>query len=187
MSSTADSRYTAAAVTLHWAIALFILFNLITGSFMEGLRQPAKHVVVSLHNSSGLTILLLSLARIAVRLTHSPPALDETMSPLESRAAKAVHALLYVLMIAMPMAGWAITSSSTRKTVSELYLLTPLPKIGFLVGLPNPQKDALHDQFVLAHQTGAWILLVLLLAHVGGALKHQFLDRRPQLARMWFS
>ena len=186
MRLRADERYSTAAVALHWAIALFILFNLVTGTFMEGLHQPTKHVVVSLHNSSGLTILLLSLSRIALRLSYKPPALDETLSRLERRAAKAVHAALYVLMIAMPLAGWAITSSSTRKTVSELYLLTPLPKIGFLVGLPNAQKDALHDQFVLAHQTGAWILLALLLAHVGGALKHQFLDRRPQLARMWF-
>ena len=187
MSLVADRRYSAAAVVLHWAIAAFILFNLITGSFMEGLRQPTKHVVVSLHNSSGLTILLLSLVRIALRLSYRPPPLEGALSPLERVAAKAVHAVLYVMMIAMPLAGWAITSSSTRKTVSELYLLTPLPKIGFLVGLPNAQKDALHDQFVLAHQTGAWILLALLVAHVGGALKHQFLDRRPQLARMWFS
>jgi cytochrome b561 len=188
MSLTAEGRYSTAAIILHWAIAAFILFNLVTGSFMESLKGEAKHVVVSLHSSTGLTILLLSLARVGLRLVHKPPPLDETLSRLEALGAKAVHVLLYVLMIAMPLIGWSISSASTRKgSGSVFYFLMPTPKIGFLAALPDPQKIAAHDRFVLAHTAGGWILLVLLIAHVAGALKHQFVDHSPQFARMWFA
>jgi cytochrome b561 len=184
---TTDQRYTHVAILLHWAIAAAILFNLATGFFMEGFKGDLKHIVVSLHSSAGLTILLLSVARIAWRLTHRPPPLDRTLTKPERFAAEGVHGLLYFLMIAMPLAGWAISSASTRKGVgAAFYFLTPIPKLWFLAGLPMAQKVAAHDQAVWAHKTGGWILLGLLVLHVAGALKHQFVDRRPQFARMWF-
>jgi cytochrome b561 len=182
-----DQRYSRVAVVLHWAIAAAILANLAGGFVMEGLKGPTKHVVVSLHASFGLTVLALSLVRIVWRLTHRPPALDAHLTRLERILAESVHGLLYVMMIAMPLAGWAIGSASTRKGPgAAFFLLVPMPKLGFLDALPTPQKIAAHDQAVWLHQTGAWILLALLLGHVAGALKHQFLDRRPQFARMWF-
>ena len=188
MSGTDDKRYSEVAVILHWAIALLILFNLITGSFMESLKGEPKHIWVSLHSSSGLTVLLLSLARIGWRLLHRPPALDETLTQLERRLAEAVHGLLYLLMIAMPLIGWGISSASTRKgSGTVFYFLMPTPKIGLVESLPVPQKVVLHDQLVQAHTAGAWIMVALLIGHVAGALKHQFIDGQPQFARMWFA
>lgn len=185
MAVMSKDRYSAIAVSLHWAIAALILYNLVTGTFMENLEGEAKHIVVSLHNSSGLTVLLLSLVRLAVRLAYRPPAFNDALSSAERMAATTVHALFYVLMIGMPLVGWAITSVG-RKSTSMLYLLTPLPRIAFLVNLPTPVKSGLHGTFVTTHTAGACILFALLIAHVGGALKHQFMDRQPQLARMWF-
>lgn len=188
MSLTTDPRYTRVAVALHWTIAACILFNLVTGFFMEGLKGEMKHIVVSLHASSGLTVLALSLVRVVWRLTHRPPPLDAHLSKPERVLAESVHGLLYILMIGVPLAGWAISSASTRKGAgAALYLLMPLPKIGYVEGMPLVQKVAVHDQAVSAHQAGAWILLALLAVHVAGALKHQFIDRQPQFARMWFS
>jgi cytochrome b561 len=184
---TSDQRYSNVAVALHWAIAACILFNLVTGQFMESLKGGAKHIVVSAHVSSGLTVLALTLVRIAWRLAHRPPPLDEGLTRLERGLAATVHGLLYALMIMVPLAGWAISSASTRKGGgASLYFLTSTPKLWFLNALPTPEKVAAHDQAVWAHQVGAWILIGLLVAHVAGALKHQLLDRQPQLARMWF-
>jgi cytochrome b561 len=186
---TTDERYSAVAIYLHWAIAAFILFNLSTGLVMEELpRGDLKHVVVSLHATSGLTVLVLSLMRIGWRLGHKPPALDQSLTRIEQFVAKAVHGLFYFLMIAMPLVGWAISSASTRKVAgASLFLLTPLPKLWFVSGLALPDKVVAHDQAVLLHQIGAWILMGLLVAHVAGALKHQFVDRHAQFARMWFA
>lgn len=185
MPLMSKERYSAVAVALHWMIASLILFNLITGTFMESLDGEQKHIVLSLHNSSGLTVLGLSLLRIGVRLFYRPPPFDETMSRLERMAAKGVHALFYVLMIAMPLIGWSIISFG-RKSTSSLYLLMRMPRITYLTQLPEATRHVQHEQFIVYHTIGAWILFALLLAHVGGALKHQFMDRRPQIARMWF-
>jgi cytochrome b561 len=189
MRLTTDQRYSNVAIFLHWAIALCILFNLVTGFFMEGLpKGDLKHIVVSLHASSGLSVLVLTLVRIGWRLTHRPPAMDASLSQPERIVANVVHGLFYFLMVAMPMVGWAISSASTRKVAgAALFLLTPLPKLWFMDNLPLAEKVAAHDQAVSLHSAGAWIMLGLLVAHVAGALKHQFLDRQPQFARMWFS
>ena len=189
MRLTTDQRYTDVAVYLHWTIAACILFNLASGFVMEGLpKGDLKHIVVSLHASSGLTVLMLSVARILWRLTHRPPPFDGSLTPLEKVSAEAVHALFYFMIIAMPLVGWAISSASTRKVAgAALFLLTPLPKLWFINALPTPEKISVHDQAVELHSIGAWVLLGLLAVHVAGALKHQFIDRHPQFARMWIS
>jgi cytochrome b561 len=186
---TTDQRYSSVAIFLHWTIAACILFNMVTGHYMEGLpKGELKHIWVSLHATSGLSVLVLSVARVAWRLSHRPPPLDLTLSRPVRLAAEWVHGILYFMMIAMPLTGWAISSSSTRKVAGAyLFLLRPIPKIQFLVDLPLPQKISAHDQAVLLHKIGGWLLLALLVAHVAGALKHQFLDRQPQFARMWFA
>jgi cytochrome b561 len=184
MRLTSDQRYSNVAVFLHWAIAACILFNLASGWIMEGLpKGELKHIVVSLHASSGLSVLVLTLVRIGWRLTHRPPALDTSLTRGERLAASGVHGLLYFLMIAMPMVGWAISSASTRKVAgAALFLLVPLPKLWFMNNLPLAEKVTAHDQAVTLHWAGAWVLTALLVAHVAGALKHQFLDRKPLLA-----
>jgi cytochrome b561 len=187
MGLTTDQRYTNVAIVLHWAIAACILFNLTTGQYMETLKGEPKHLWVSLHSSAGLTVFILSFARIAWRLTHRPPPLDAGLTGLERFAAEAVHALLYVLMIVVPLAGWSISSASTRPGLgAEFWFIAYVPKIWLLKGLPLAEKIAAHDQAVVLHMIGAWTMCALLVGHVAGALKHQFVDRHPQFARMWF-
>ncbi|MBC2667126.1 cytochrome b [Novosphingobium flavum] len=187
MGLTTDRRYTNVAIALHWIIAACIVFNLSTGQYMEGLKGEPKHLWVSLHSSAGLTVLVLSFARVAWRLTHRPPALDEHLTRLEKFAAEAVHGLLYVLMIVVPLAGWSISSASTRPGAgAELYFLMYVPKIWLLKALPMAEKIAVHDQAVWLHMVSAWTMCALVVGHVLGALKHQFFDRQPQFARMWF-
>ncbi|WP_137787759.1 cytochrome b [Sphingomonas sp. 3P27F8] len=189
MRLTTDQRYSTVAVLLHWAIALCILSNLAIGWVMEELpKGELKHVVVSVHATIGLTVLTLTLVRIGWRLTHRPPPLDDTLTRLERGLATAVHGGLYFMMIAMPLVGWAISSASTRKVAgASLFLLTPLPKLWFVSALPLPDKIVAHDRAVDLHWLGAWIFVVLLVAHFAGALKHQFVDRHSQFARMWFA
>jgi cytochrome b561 len=188
MSLTANQRYGDVAIFLHWTIAACILFNMVSGHYMETLpKGELKHIWVSLHATSGLSVLVLSVVRIAWRISHKPPQLDQTLSTLVRLAAEWVHRFLYFMMLAMPLTGWAISSSSTRKVLGAyLFLIRPIPKIWFLVDLPLAEKISAHDQAVVLHAIGGWLLAALLVGHVAGALKHQFLDRQPQFARMWF-
>ena len=189
MFLTTDQRYSNVAIILHWTIAACIFFNLVSGHYMETLpKGELKHIWVSLHATSGLSVLVLSVARIAWRLSHRPPALDLALPRMVRFVASAVHGFLYFMMIAMPLTGWAISSSSTRKVAGAyLFLLRPIPKIGFLVDMPLQEKIAAHDQAVVLHAIGGWFLVALLVGHVVGALKHQFFDRQPQFARIWFA
>jgi cytochrome b561 len=179
-------RYTSVAIALHWSIAALIIFNLSVGFFMEHLARPYKDVIVPLHISSGMTILALTVLRIAWRLSHRPPPLPDELPRWESSAAHLAHATFYVLMVAMTLCGWSIISAHPpRPNAGPMFWgLFHIPPIGVVAHLdPAAQKKA-HDIFVALHSAGGWIFLGLLALHVAGALKHQFLDGHAELARM---
>jgi cytochrome b561 len=110
-----EVRYSRIAKWLHWLIALFILFNLSLGFVIEGLPPPARFIVVLGHISAGITVLALTIVRIAWRLTNPPPPFAEGVSGWERKLAHAVHFGLYALMLAMPLLGWALISANPPK------------------------------------------------------------------------
>jgi cytochrome b561 len=179
-------RYTTVAIVLHWVIALLILSNIATGFVMEGLGPEWKPAVLAFHFSSGITVLALSLVRIAWRLTHRPPEFPAGFKVWERRAAHGAHALLYVLMIVMPILGWSIISAHPPRPqgAATLWGFLRLPALSPISHLAEPAQKAAHGAFVAAHSAGAWILAGLLVLHVAGALKHQWFDRHPVLARL---
>jgi cytochrome b561 len=210
-------RYTRVAILLHWAIAAFILFNLAFGFFMEEYEPPLKFIIIVAHISAGMTVLGLTVLRIVWRLTHRPPPLSPTLSGWERRLAHAVHIGIYVLMLALPLTGWAMISANPPQNSpvaqaqarqyeaakaagidappprvsghARFWWVTPLPSITPISEMGRypegvERQYVLHEQMVDAHEIGGWAMIVLLLLHVAGALKHQILDREDQFARM---
>jgi cytochrome b561/polyisoprenoid-binding protein YceI len=186
--------YTAVAVALHWAIAAAIGLNLFVGWWMhEAIEDPryAAPAIAAfqLHKSVGLTVLVLSLLRLAWRLAHRPPALPEAMRAWERLAARAVHWAFYALMVALPLSGWLYASTQWREDgpLAVPTLWFGLFKVPHLFGL-----DALHprlrsefaDAFEDAHEWLAWAMAGLLLLHVAAALKHRLVQRDAVLASM---
>jgi cytochrome b561 len=180
-------RYTRVAVGLHWLMALLILFNLSLGWFMNGFAEPLHATVVGMHTYSGLTVLVLTGTRIIWRLTHRPPPLPPSLHAWERFCAHAAHSLLYLLMVCMTLTGWSIVSahppSPTHGPLNWLFHIPPIEPISHLEA--GAQKNA-HKQFVILHTIGAWTFVGVLALHVLGALKHQWFDRYPELARMGF-
>ena len=183
-------RYNAVAAALHLAIAFFIIFNLGFGFFMEGFKPPFRFLILALHISSGITVLALTVIRIIWRLTHRPPPFAPGLSPLESGAAHTVHFLLYTAMLFMPLTGWSIISAHQPNPhfpqMSLWFSPIHLPAIGFIQNLEPHFQAQMHGNFVTAHTIGGYTLLALLLLHVAGALKHQFVDGHREFARMGF-
>src|SRR3979409_1297839 len=109
MLTNSDKRYGAVAVTLHWLIAAAIIFMLGLGLYMSDLplNDSTKFPLYQLHKSIGLTILTISVLRLGWRAFNRPPPLPEQMPGWERLAAHASHALFYILMICVPLAGWA--------------------------------------------------------------------------------
>jgi cytochrome b561 len=169
------SRYNGVAMTLHWLIALLIVLNFAAAWVAETLPRPERMQIMAIHKSIGLTVLILTIARIAWRLTHRPPPKQRSHQPWERALAGAVHALFYVLMIGIPLTGWSMVSAGGPVRVFGLFSMP---------ALPVPTTDAAGDTFHDVHVKLAWLMLALLVLHVLGALKHQFVDRDYTLGRM---
>jgi len=168
-------RYTRTAVALHWLLGLALLGSFCVGLYMTGLPlSPARLRLYNWHKWAGATILALSALRLAWRLTHRPPA-DLPMPDWQRRAAHWTHRALYVLFFAVPLAGWAYSSSAGFPVV--VFGVLPLPDF-------VPADKALAEVLKALHKGLAFTLGLLVLAHVGAALKHQFVDRDGLLGRM---
>jgi cytochrome b561 len=181
-----QDRYSAVAIVLHWAIALLILSNIGIAWYFNTLHGMEKIPPVQLHKSIGITVLLLGLARLAWRLAVKPPPLPASMARWEVWAANTVHVLFYVFIIAMPLTGWAMSSASPLIHVFPitLYGVVPWPAIGPLTSLPHDQMRAAHDAFEASHGLLAKLAYVLIVVHVGAALKHVLINRDGVLGRM---
>lgn len=168
--------YTRTAIALHWLSALLILAAFGMGFYMVGLTlSPLKLKVYSWHKWAGMTVLVLVFLRLAWRSAHPPPPLPATLAVWEHHAAGATHLLLYLLMIAVPVSGWLMSSAAGFQVVYLGWL--PLPD---LIGKDKECAEFLKSiHFLLTSTLG-----VLVIAHIGAALKHRFLDHDAVLARM---
>lgn len=179
------SRYSHVAIALHWLIAVLIIGNLVGGLAVDRLLDspdPAMKqtgfALIQLHKSVGLTVLLLSLLRLAWRLVNPAPALPDHMTPLERMLARASHWGFYALIVLLPVSGWALISGSAIRYPTFYFGLFEVPF------LPLPQGKALGDQLHEVHELLAYGMIALLGLHVAAALKHHYLDRDDVLARM---
>ena len=169
-------RYTRTAVALHWAIALLVFAAFPLGVYMHELPlSPDKLRLYSYHKWIGVSIFLLAVLRVTWRSTHRPPPLPAAMPHWEKLAANTVHYLLYVLLFAVPLSGWLMSSAKGFQTV--WFGVLPLPD---LVG----KDKALGELLTELHETLNFLLLGLVFAHIGAALKHHFIERDGILARM---
>ena len=171
-----DTHYTATAKLLHWLIALMIFGMLGFGFYMTGLDlSPTKLELYSWHKWAGVTVFMLVLVRLAWRIGHRPPALPAHMPAIERLAAHAGHHLLYLLMLAIPLSGWLMSSAKGFQTV--WFGVLPLPDL-------LAKDKALGNLLETVHVALNFTLIAVLLGHVGAALKHHFIDRDDVLTRM---
>jgi cytochrome b561 len=178
--------YDAVAKTLHWLIAFAIIAMLIIGWLMVNTDKSNswRFDLFQLHKSLGITILLLSLFRLYWRLAHPAPPLPAHMPTWEKFAARATHWLFYILIIGMPLVGWAIVSASPINLPTMLYGVIPWPHLPVLPDLPLEDKKQVGYVLDAMHDYGAYILAALLVLHVAAAHKHHWFDGDDVLTRM---
>ena len=181
-----QERYSSVAITLHWLIALGIIANIALGLYFADLpgSDPNKFLLTQTHKSIGLTILVLSLIRVAWRLMNPVPPLPASMSPLMRFAAHATHFLLYFLIIAIPLSGWLLVSSSPLGLPTMYFGWFAWPELPYFSDLPRAAKKIWVHEFGTVHVYLAWSAIVLVTIHVVAALYHQFIRRDVVLGRM---
>lgn len=180
------ARYTRTAVVLHWLIAVLIAVNVTLALSVDYLPDEWVRAVIDTHKSTGITVLGLVLMRILWRAAHPPPPLPVGYARWERTGARVAHGTLYALMLLLPLSGWMHDSAWKDAATHPMTLfgLVPWPRIGWIEAIEPVTKESLHTLFGVFHTAFGYLLYALLVMHVGGALKHQWLDREPELQRM---
>jgi cytochrome b561 len=170
------NRYSIVSLVFHWGLALLILCQVLLITAHDATEGPVSREFVQVHKALGLTILILTLARIGWRLANPAIALPGDMPRWEVIAARTTHVLFYVLLIALPLSGWAASSAAGRPITWFGLFQWPL--------LPLTHDRDLAGALMTLHRAGVKVLYVLLALHVLAALKHHFVNRDNVLHRM---
>jgi cytochrome b561 len=174
--SSRPKDYAPLGKALHWVSALIVLGIIPAGIVMTNIGpSPLQNQLFDLHRSFGVAIFALALWRVVVRLYHGAPAPYAGLTKFERIASAATHHTLYLLLLAMPVIGWLMTSAY-RVDVSVFGLFT-LPHLA-------PKDEALFILFQRLHFAGAILMTFLVLLHIAGAVKHTLVNKDIVLWRM---
>jgi cytochrome b561 len=168
-------RWGAVTQSLHWLIVALIIMQVTLATLADEAPPAKKLGLLAYHKSVGITILTLAVLRLVWRWLNPTPLLPTTLKPYERALARFTHVMLYVLLFAMPLSGWMMSSARGF----------PVSWFGFLQ-LPDlvPKSKPLFEALVVTHGTLAVVLGVVVALHVAGAMKHHFVLRDDVLRRM---
>jgi len=164
---------------IHWTSAVLIIGALGFGFYMAQLVEDAaaRFELTQTHKSIGIAVLALTVARLCLRILSSAPK-PEPAAAAVLAAAKAAHVALYMLLVAMPMSGWLMVTTTPVRVPTVIFGLFALP-------YPLTPDMATYRVAHTIHVGLAILLAALIVLHIGAALVHAVLWRDRTLARMW--
>lgn len=175
-------HYGPIARSLHWLTAALILTTFPLGLYAEGLPHDTsaalayKAQLFSIHKTLGVAAFFTALVRVIWALTQPRPAPLHPERRLETFVADLIHWSLYVAMLAVPLSGWLGHAATEGFAPIVWPFGQDLPFI--------PKSPDLAHAFSFMHWLSTKLLLVSLVLHIAGALKHAVIDRDGTLARM---
>ena len=131
------ATYTATQKTLHWITALIVPLQWWTSRAVLRTHEihafgrktdPFDLTLHRLHIYAGVTVLALTLWRIALRMRHGAPRLPTALPDWVAKTARAAHILTYAVLIALTPTGmittylWFGMGAAHRALVYVLYL-----------------------------------------------------------------
>ncbi len=172
----ADGRYSLIARLFHWSLALLVVAQFAVAWTMPEIERGTPPTgLVGWHLSIGAAILAVAVLRLGWRLIHKAPPPPMTLAPAMQTLSRVVHVLLYVILILLPLMGWA--NAAARGWSVTLFGVIPLPAL-------VAKGSALGREMGDIHGTTAIVFLVLIGLHVAGALYHALVLRDRTLQRM---
>lgn len=168
-------RWGSVAQLLHWLIVALIIVQVTLATLADDAPPLRRLALLARHKSFGLTILALAIVRLAWRWINPTPELPTTLKPWQRVLARSTHVMLYVLLFAMPLSGW--TMSSARGFPVSWFGLFQLPDL-------VPKNKPLYEALLTTHGVLACVLGAVVALHVIGALTHHFIKHDDVLRRM---
>lgn len=168
-------------IRLHWLIAALMIALLAVGMYMA---ETEAWALYPWHKSFGIVVLPLALARIVWRMKEGWPEPVGDYPRHELLLAKFTHYLLLAATVLMPISGMVFSAMSGHGfELFGLPLAAPHPspdKPGEVIPVNEGMADFAHE----AHEVMGWILILAIVLHVIGALKHHLIDKDQTLQRM---
>ena len=178
-------RYTAVGIIFHWTMAALVFGQLGLGWWMGRLDAGyGKMEAYGVHAGIGMMILLLAFLRLGWRIVVPRPLSTEDIPGWQHLAARATHLGFYALMVALPLTGLVMLSALARQDAVRMFGTRPLPVFPWVTQLPVLAHTQGEARAELAHDVLVWTMIALIVAHVGAALQHHFLNRDKVLHRM---
>ncbi|MGB3386644.1 MAG: cytochrome b/b6 domain-containing protein [Pseudaminobacter sp.] len=179
MLRNGEESFGLVAILFHWIIAVLFLGQVVLGVTMQWVHSMAlQFVLIQWHKSFGFLLLGLSVLRLVWAGIQRRPRAVATLGTAERYAAWAMQSLLYLLLLALPLAGWALVSSSTLDVPSFAFNLVVIPD------LPLVRSEASESFWREIHQWLAYGAALLVAGHMGAALRHHFWLGDEVLKRM---
>ena len=180
-------RYGFVAQGLHWLIVAGIVAQYFLAEAADEVEGAAAEPfsAAGIHGAVGITILALAVLRLAWRLIELPPARPLGMKPYEIMVARTAHIAFYVLLFAIPLSGWALTTASGASL--SFFGWFDLPQFQPVTQVPLPWIEGgvlSKHQLEELHEVLFNLLVGLSALHIAAALKHQFVDRDSVLRSM---
>jgi cytochrome b561 len=174
-----DGQYGAVAKAFHWVTVVLIAIALPVGFVIQHIKDSDKMVFYAIHESAGVTLFLVAVARLTWRMTHPAPPLPEHIPPPLRLVAGAVHNTLYAALLTQPVLGFLMTNAFGFPLRGETAYL------GF-INLPQfmEKNVPLAETLAAAHVWLGWTIALLLLVHISGAVFHHAIRRDGTLLRM---
>jgi cytochrome b561 len=174
----AKVRYSGIAVILHWVMAILIFATWSIAIAIDDMPlSPTRITGLSWHKWLGITIFFLVVVRLLWRATHPAPQLNLNMPAWQLKVMHLTHIALYLLMFAIPVVGWLM--SSAKGYTVNYFGLFELPDL-------VEKNKAFGHQLKEVHEWLANGLMLLVALHIAAALKHQFINKDGLLSRMSF-
>lgn len=179
-----QGRYSPVGIVFHWVMAALVLFQLAWGFWTDWMLPGGDKIhAYQVHSAAGLPVLLLAIARIFWRGLVDDPYNDADTQGWQTTVAHVTAMLFYLTFFTLPLSGWIMWSSVADP--GRLYLAGVLPWPAMpLDTLSATTRFAVLDLAEDVHMASVILLLVLIPAHVGAALKHHFWDRHDVLRGM---
>lgn len=171
-----ESAYGSISRLNHWITAALFIGLIALGLYMEGLpKGPAKGELIQIHKGLAIALMALVVFRFAWRFVSPGPAMVHTGKPLEQKLAVAVHALLFLGLVAMPLSGWIMSNAGGHP--AGFFGLFNLPTL-------VDKSETIREISAAIHGLLGKAMIAVIALHLAGALKHHFVYRDDTLRRM---
>lgn len=168
------TRYDSFAIALHWLTVALVLVQFGLGELWDFAPRPVHHFMVLAHMSFGILLALVVILRIIWRFIPGHQVTAANSGVLEI-AAKAVHYLLYVLLIAQAVLGFLMRWGGHEEMFFFGLWIPP-----FFAPFGKPTVHFIGE----LHENIGWAIIIIALGHAAAALFHHFFLRDDVLRRM---